>query len=303
MGDREYQHITSRRSEPKNVSLMPTSSTFMEAGGTADHRPDEYLESEGGWLSNMMDTLGNAADDAAAAAGLIDRNVSLDDLSEEQRAQIEAMDEGSLLHLTFENEEMSGVNAEAEHERMAQEEGVLSIHNADATMMEYLFQSGRFSDMIISGHGSDEGLFTTAANGDAELLSNEALAGMLQGTSLEEVLLASCNSGDGMNEALAGAGVANVSFDNQVTNGQAGGAIDEFLENRDLLDITNDHEVAAEMRENLTGSDAKFASLYEMTRGGSDYHAAQPQGGGGDAPGGAGSDGGVGPRFLGPRFV
>ena len=257
------------------VYLTPTHESFGQEAGAEGKKPITPEELE--IAKAEAETGGTPQDGWLAQLLSPDHDVSLDDLTDEQREVIANLPEGGTLHLTFENQIMAGVGAADEQERLAQFEGVTSVHNASPDMIRFLMQSGKFENLITNSHASPEGIIITGEDGMPQLLPAEDLAEMAEGSTIQRAVLEGCNSGDVLSDKFAEVGIENVGYNNEVSNRQGQEDAVVLASTGSLNGIETDEDVVERMNENLEGSDRRFANLYQMNSGGSEHHEAVEQ--------------------------
>lgn len=114
-----------------------------------------------------------------------------------------------MLHLSFEPEDMLDMadNADSVYALMHAGDGNgTSLRNASPAMVRALVDTGLFENVMLTGHGSDEGIFGSNQDGESELMDPEMLAAMLGDSAVQNVMLAGCGT-DSLAAGLADHGM------------------------------------------------------------------------------------------------
>lgn len=234
---------------PRSTTIGQPTTQFSPAGQDTS-RPEDYLAMDG-WERNFL----------SQREG---QNTTLDSLTEEERALLADLPEDTLLRLSFSPDDMNALALGAEQDALEAVTNTLTVNNASEGFINYLIDSGKFTDVILSGHGSPEGLYITGDDGLAQLLPNDQIASMFEGTMVEQVLVAACNSGDGIEQALNGQNISTYTFDNIVSDSDAIERVVEFGQSRDLSKIGEDADMLNDP--NMDPSDRRLYNLaYSMS--------------------------------------
>jgi hypothetical protein len=128
---------------------------------------------------------------------------------------------GTILRFAFSPDNLTDLGMAQERMKLAEVADVLTINNPTPALMSHLIQSGQFTDAIFSGHGDENGIFITGANGEAEHMSSEDLAAMMEDSSIYEMLLNFCNGGQKTAELLNELGIATMSHNRTIRDSEA----------------------------------------------------------------------------------
>lgn len=144
---------------------------------------------------------------------------------------------GTILRFAFSPDNLQDLNMAKERMEVEEVANVLTINNPTPALMSHLIQSGQFTDAIFSGHGDEDGIFITGADGRAEHMSSEDLQGLLADSSIFEMLLNFCNGGQKTADLLNEIGIATVAHDRAIQDSEAIGDAAEFGGGDSIWDV------------------------------------------------------------------
>ena len=151
--------------------------------------------------------------------------------------QLENLNPGTVLRFAFSPEDMAELDLEGEQEALEQVADVLTVSNPSVELMRHLAQSGQFTDLIWSGHGAEDGLMITDADGDAQKLGESEIEDIFRGSTIDEAMLAACNSGEAPADAMRDVGIDTFGYSDVVHDEIAQADVLDYAQSGDLTGV------------------------------------------------------------------
>lgn len=173
----------------------------------------------------------------------------------------------TILRLAYSPEDMAALDLNAEHDAIGSKANLLSVNNPDQELASYLLKSGQFTDVILSGHGNEDGIFVTDPEGRAQLLTSDELASMMCDTGVEEILLNVCEGGASLDDALNDVGISTFGHERDIYDREAIEDAEVFAASGTLAAISTEDDIygTSAVYNDVTGDKAAFEEQVEAS--------------------------------------
>ncbi|MCB9674944.1 MAG: hypothetical protein H6737_07500 [Alphaproteobacteria bacterium] len=211
----------------------------------------------GGFMGGIMNSMWSAMDtvtDAQDMARIEEQAKAIEDANQQTQTKLEdvdpklleGLDKDTILRFAFSPEDMAALDLNGEHDAIAEVASVLTVNNPTPELMKHLIGSGQFQDVVWSGHGSEEGMWITNAEGKSELLPAKDMADMFKDSSVQEILLNTCDGGAAVDDALNKAGIDTFAYQREIDDKTAIEDAQQFAQSGSLADIDKSADVKVE---------------------------------------------------------
>lgn len=146
----------------------------------------------------------------------------------EQSGMVQKYGDDAVLVIANGPEDMKQLDHDAEANQIAENRGdgqeTVVLWNPSPDALSTMLSEGGFKDVVVSGHGDEGVVYMTGADGEAVAVDGQTLAGMFEGSSVENVFLNVCHGLGGENsvaDSFAEAGMNVMGWDDKVSDGTA----------------------------------------------------------------------------------